>query len=290
MNKTIRKEIQHYDVWLQWNLTSQCNFGCTYCFGKTPPNKKTINRINIDAVMTTLEKDGRTFRIGFTGGEPFLIPNFTDACKKITDKHYISLNTNLVISEKIGEFCDTISPVKVLNVHASLHFEELIRNSLFDRYAANYYLLKEAGFNIYSEAIAYPETISQIKQYRAFMKNYNIEFRYAPFFGEHGNGSYPEAYSDEELSAFELDMDNIKAHYQKGNKCNAGFTAAVVSPTGKISPCFNLSGNLGHIEKGISLNERPMICPASKCVCPLNYYDEYLFLKSDYGVNLQARF
>ena len=39
---------QNYDAWLHWNISSQCNFDCEYCFGKTPFVKQTINSIDIE--------------------------------------------------------------------------------------------------------------------------------------------------------------------------------------------------------------------------------------------------
>ncbi len=279
MNKLIRSEDQHYDVWLQWNLTSQCNFGCTYCFGKTQPNKQTINQIKIDELINALDADGRTFRIGFTGGEPFLIPNFIEACKVLTEEHFISFNSNLILNS-VETFANSINPKRVLNIHASLHFEELKKKDKFERFVSNYGLLHITGFNIYDEAVAYPDMESKLNEYRELTDRYELQFRFAPFFGEYDGKFYPESYSSKQIKAFNLDPDDLAAHYQLGNRCNAGFNAAVVSPMGKISPCFNLSGNLGHIYESINLNNSPMVCPASKCVCPLNHYDKYLFNKT----------
>ena len=57
---------QKYDVWLHWNLTAQCNLNCEYCFGKIPVNKQNITSIDIEKLMGTLKKSGKTFRISFT--------------------------------------------------------------------------------------------------------------------------------------------------------------------------------------------------------------------------------
>jgi MoaA/NifB/PqqE/SkfB family radical SAM enzyme len=277
--KKYRSENQHYDAWLQWNLTSQCNFGCEYCFGKTPPNRQTIFVINTEAVLRTLESTGKIFRIGFTGGEPFLIPNFTSACKELSAKHFISINTNLALGEA-DNFANEIDPARVLNVHASIHFKELIDKGLFERFISNYKILVEKEFNIYAEAIAYPGIIDKVDYYKSLADRNKIEFIYAPFFGKFEDKFYPRAYTEEELKIFDISSEQISAHYQIGNICNAGYNAAVISPTGNISPCFNVAGNMGNINKEINFSTNKTVCPASKCVCPLNKYDNYLFNKS----------
>ena len=273
MKKKYEYTDQHYDVWLQWNLTSQCNFGGDYCFGKTPPNRQTIFSIDIDALIKTLTVTGKTFRIGFTGGEPFLIPNFVDACKELTSSHYVSFNSNLVLDDVIY-FAKVINPARVFSIHASLHFKELIDKGLFRKFVHHYKLLEEAGFNIYAEAIGYPSALNKINDYKSLAVSNGINFSFAPFFGDYNNKFYPAAYTEEEINLFELDKENIWAHYQQGNICNAGYTAAVVSPTDNISPCFNVTGDLGAIYKSINLNESNITCPAAKCGCPLNYYEE----------------
>jgi MoaA/NifB/PqqE/SkfB family radical SAM enzyme len=278
-HKSIRKKDQHYDIWLQWNVTSQCNFDCLYCFGKTPVSKADINAINIDKLVNTLNKTNKVFRIGFTGGEPFLIPNITEACKELTGNHYVSFNTNLILPE-VKEFAEKINPERVLNMHSSLHLEELKKKNLIDTFVGNYKLLENSGFNIYAEAVAWPGTGDVVESHRKLMTSLAIEYSYAPYIGNNKVLDYPEIYSDHELELFSLSRDMLEWFGQKGAKCNAAFNAGVVFSNGDIYPCFQIKKKLGNIYEEINFNSELTVCPAKRCACPLNKYDDYLFNKA----------
>jgi MoaA/NifB/PqqE/SkfB family radical SAM enzyme len=274
----VRNKNQHYDAWLHWNVSSQCNFGCDYCFGKTTPNASNIHSIDVEKLLHTLDKTEKTFRISFTGGEPFLIPNIIEACREITKQHYVSFNTNLVLN-RVREFSNTVDPDRVLNVHASLHFEELLSKSLINKFVKHFQLLEHLGFNVYAEAVAHPRILAKVDEYKSIMQREKIPYTYAPFYGLYGDRTYPESYTTEEKELFGLTEEHIDAYAQKGNLCNAGFNAAVISPKGNISPCFQISESLGNIYSEFSFEQQSTICPAQKCGCPLNYYDTYLYKK-----------
>lgn len=277
--KLIRQENQHYDFWLHWNVTSQCNFDCTYCFGKTPFSKADINIIDIDKLIKTLDKTGKVFRVSFTGGEPFLIPNIIEACAELTRKHYVSFNTNLVLPV-MKEFAEVIKPGRVLNVHASLHFEELEKRRLIETYVSNFKLLAGKGFNIYAEAVARPGSDVKVEEYRKLMSGHGIEFLYAPYVGKFNNSDFPDSYKVEDLENYNLSKEQIRWYKQKGEVCNAAFNAGVVFSNGDIYPCFQIKQKMGNVYEDIIFNSELTICPAKRCACPLNKYDEYLFEKA----------
>ena len=122
-----------YDVSLQWSVTNRCNLNCHYCFQFDSEAKRygEIYKIDIPAVIKTLNKTNKVFRIGFVGGEPFLVPNMVEACTEITKKHYIAFNTNLT-SSNIKEFSEKIDPKRVIHIVASLHIKELEKHNLLN--------------------------------------------------------------------------------------------------------------------------------------------------------------
>jgi MoaA/NifB/PqqE/SkfB family radical SAM enzyme len=281
-NKLLRNEDQHYDAWLQWNVTSQCNFDCIYCFGKIPVNKADLNVIHIEKLISTLDKTGMVFRIGFTGGEPLLIPNIIDACAELTKKHYVSFNTNL-ITPVVKEFAERINPARVLNIHASLHFEELLERKLMDNFVNNYKMLDRKGFNIYAEAVAWPGLSDRVTDYKRMMDSFGIDFVFAPYIGNNKVLDYPEVYSEKELAAYNLAGDNLSWFRQKGERCNAAFNAGVVFSNGDVYPCFQIKEKIGNVYEEIRFNNDMTLCPAKRCACPLNKYDDYLFSKASPG-------
>jgi len=276
--KLIRREDQHYDAWLHWNVTSQCNFDCTYCFGKTPVLKAETNIIDIAKLVKTLDNIGKVFRVSFTGGEPFLIPNIVEACAELTRKHYVSFNSNLVLPV-VKEFAEVIKPGRVLNIHASLHFEELEKKRIIETYVSNFKLLKGKGFNVYAEAVAWPEFDIKIEDYRKLLAGHGIEFGYAPYVGKLNNYDFPDSYKAEDLANYNLSIEQIQWFRQKGEVCNAAYNAAVVFSNGDVYPCFQIKEKMGNVYENINFNTELTICPAKRCACPLNKYDEYLFSK-----------
>ena len=287
--KLIRKDTQHYNAWLHWDITKRCNLDCEYCFGKITDTSIKVNKIHINKLLTTLEATGKIFRISFTGGEPTLVPNFVEACKSITEKHYISFNSNL-ISKNIKKFAKAIAPDRVIHIHASFHYDELSNNGLLNRFVEQYKLLETNGFNIYTEAVAYPKFLKNIDTIKTFVKNEKLNLSFAPFYGKFDDKIYPEDYSPKELELFGITQEEIGYFFQKGKLCNAGYNAAVVFSNGNVYPCHGVKTKMGNIYTHINFAEHPLECPSKKCGCPLNKYDNYLFqqISTDYHPNFQV--
>lgn len=277
--KKIRSNNQHYNAWLHWDATKRCNLDCEYCFGKiTDPNVK-VNSIDIEKLMNTLDKTGKIFRISFTGGEPTMIPNFIEAVKVITDKHFVSFNTNLIAKNLLG-IIDNVDPKRILHIHASLHYDELIKKNLLDIYIYNLKLLQKNKFNIYAEVVAYPPSINRFSELESIMKEVELDFEYAPFYGKFEEEVYPESYTESELRLYNIPNEAINCYSQKGELCNAGYNAAVVFSNGNVYPCHQIKEKIGNIYKQINFSKSLVKCPSKRCGCPLNKYDEYLFEKS----------
>lgn len=234
--------------------------------------------IDVLRLMGSLESTGKTFRIGFTGGEPFLIPNLVEACEAITRRHYVSFNTNLT-SPRVPEFAHRIDPGMVVLLHASLHIKELERTGLTDRYLRNYRLCREKGFKLMAVQVGYPPLLGEIGKYRTFFEKRGIPIRFYTFEGEYGGKSYPDAYTAEEAAAFGFERDAvIGTFHHQGLRCNAGYNVGIVSVDGKVHPCFRLQGeDLGHIYDGFSFRDRMTACPFDFCGCPMYEYDTSLY-------------
>lgn len=279
--KKIRLNNQNYDAWLHWDATKRCNLNCEYCFGKiTDPSVK-VNSIDIEKLMNTLDKTGKIFRISFTGGESTMIPNFIEAVKAITDKHYVSLNTNLITKNLLG-IIDNVDPKRILHIHASLHYDELVKKNLLDRFINNFKLLQKNKFNIYAEVVAYPPSKNRFSELELIMRKVEIDFEYAPFYGKLEEKDYPESYSKSELKLYKISDETINCYSQKNELCNAGYSVAVVFSNGNIYPCHQIKEKIGNIYEEINFSQSLVKCPSKRCGCPLNKYDEYLFEK---GIN-----
>ncbi|MFH1620131.1 MAG: radical SAM protein [bacterium] len=119
---------KQYDVALNWIITDLCDFSCEYCFFRSSADR-TIQPILISPLMSTLKKTGKTFLIIFSGGEPFLVPNFLEACRRITLEHYIGIVSNTA-GPDVEKFANDIDPDTVDCFTASLHIKELEKKKI----------------------------------------------------------------------------------------------------------------------------------------------------------------
>jgi organic radical activating enzyme len=301
-----RKPHQQYDAWIHWEVTTKCNMRCKYCFfadgdewipkdvryllrmtarklrGEQYRDTRTygeVHSIDIPKLLATLDHEKKIFRISFTGGEPFLVPNMTEVCLAISKKHYLMLNTNLS-SLAVVKFAKTIDPDRVLFIVASLHLKELERMKLEQRYIDNYLLLEKKGFVIFARVIAHPTLVSEAQMYRNRYKKFGIDIGYEPFLGTYLGKQYPAAYTTEELSIFHIPKKDLSIHTKWKNKlCIAGMYAAKAETSGNVVRCFEMKAPHGNMYTDLKFLDKPFVCPLVKCGCPFNSYDPYLYQK-----------
>ncbi len=284
----LRNKNQKYDAWLHWNITHRSNLNCLWCCSKNPLKKTAeIHKINIPALIKTVNKTNKTFKISFTGGgEPFLIPNIIEACVELTRNHFIRLVTNLT-SVKLKEFAEKIDPERVIQIIASLHIKELERLNLLDKYIYNFRLCKEKGFNIKAFEVAHPQLLDEIDKYKKFFYEKGIQLEFKSFFGEYNGKIYPNSYTEKEIRNFGLSMKEINVNRQKGNFCNAGYNIGVINPNGDLTFCNQIRKPMGNIYDKIKFNNKIVRCPFEFCGCPLNILDTYLLKKAIKETNLK---
>jgi MoaA/NifB/PqqE/SkfB family radical SAM enzyme len=298
-----------YDAMLAWsiNFTEKCNLNCAYCFKNYKLTKRVITvarrgfpaifkalryviqknkiiyvppKINTAALLKTLEKTNKIFKIGFTNGEPFLVPNIVDASVALTKKHYIYFITNLSL-KKVEEFVIRVDPSRVLCIVASLHIKELERHNLLKTYLDNFQLCKKAGIKIDAVETAYPPIMPEVEKYRVFFKKYGIKLEFNPFVGEYKGKAYPDAYTASDLEIFGLSRQTcVDWFYRKGKLCNAGYNVAQIDQFGTVTQCHNSQKRIGHIYKEINFEKELIRCPFEFCECSLCGIDPYLFKKA----------
>ena len=269
-----------YDAWLHWYVTNRCFLDCEYC--ATPDRLRgSLEPIQIDKLLATLEATGLVFRISFTGGgEPFLVPNLLAACQALVQKHYISFNTNLV-HKSVGPAFAVLPPERILQVHASCHIQALERAGLVDLFTENYRLCRQRGIAIHAEEVGHPALVPEADRYRDLFRAKGVDLHFGAFAGSYQGQSYPDAYTDGELAALRLERNartsHVTHHGTRVFMCNAGYNAAVVQPNGDIFPCDHIRKRMGNIYEKIEFAPRMRACPVAWCTCPLFDYDPMLF-------------
>jgi hypothetical protein len=197
------------DAWIHWAINDKCNFSCAYCTAGNSWKFDDYKEIDIEKFVRNLEATGKTFLVRFTGGgEPFLVKNLPELCLRISGKHYLGFNTNL-IPKPIQTLFEKLPPERVYEILASVHFAELDRQELKDRFVRHGQLLISRGFNVHFVAVAYPEFHTH---YPAWIREYGekgIKVKMVPYVGVHNNRRYPEEYTQEDIEYYGFENTDI---------------------------------------------------------------------------------
>lgn len=274
--------IHDYELVINWTLTDICNLTCDYCIQKNPAKTPVLNafirlyksigkenrKINVITAMNTIDRIEKKARIRLTGGEPFILTNFITLCSRLTENHYIDVESNFILTKRIKEFCHTINPHRVIEINAAFHIKELERINAVDKYIKNYLYCREKGFRIRSFAIAYPPVIKDVIRYKHILNTHDIPLDCYAFIGYYNSKEYPSAYSDELIKKLNINMDSIQNIIPtKRRYCTAGYGFFVINKFGHIYPCYSIKKKLGNIHKGFK-SAKPFIkCPFPKCPC-----------------------
>ena len=282
-----------YDILADWNLNTSCNFNCLYCCIDT--RQRNIHGSNdIQKIVSSFNSFGKIWLIHMSGGEPFLHPYFINLCKGLTDKNFISINTNLS-SNLVYDFCQAIDPARVSFVHCSLHISEREKKGLVDDFIEKVKLLDNSGFKVYVTQVMVPPIIQRFHEIFAFFKRKGILIRPKNLKHRYRFQEYPQSYTKEEkeiilhfidliaeedrhsgisLGHIDPDIDRLwidgYASF-RGLPCAAGKEFVFINVEGNIRRCNSDQKILGNIHLGrMELFEVDMPCRTKICICP--YY------------------
>jgi MoaA/NifB/PqqE/SkfB family radical SAM enzyme len=266
-------EIAPFCVFFSWYLNNECNYQCSFC---KPQDIKTV--------FATTDKwiqiwDGLYERYGachlhISGGEPFIYPNFIELISRLSQKHTLEFSTNL--SMDIQPFIDNISPHRA-RLGGSFHPEF----SQFERFFKKILLLKDKGFEVWVNYVAYPSHLPEMGKYKRLVEEQGIRFSIQPFNGTFSGREYPRQYTDEEKmlmadgglddvnkETIDWRTDGAKSSI-KGKLCRMGQVYARIYPNAEVYRCCgNGALRLGNLLDGsFRLLEEPLACECDNCPC-----------------------
>jgi radical SAM superfamily enzyme YgiQ (UPF0313 family)/MoaA/NifB/PqqE/SkfB family radical SAM enzyme len=219
--------------------------------------------------------------IDLIGGEPCIYPGFVDLLVSLSKKHYLGITTNL--SGDFHRFAENLSPEKFeVGIGASFHpaFTDI------DTFLGKARFLKEKGFKVWVNYVAYPPQMPQMKSIKEVVSGYGIPFVVQPFRGQYLGRQYPEHYTLEEKEVIrELagtdvniirDMEfQLERKSTYGRLCRAGQLMAHIGPNGDVKRCGEAVGKIGNIlDSDFSLLKGPESCLAAHCPCDHVYLVE----------------
>lgn len=281
------------ECFISWFISEKCNFKCTYCciepqdfFSKVKSRLrpqiefvKSMKRHrstsipliyeNIETIIENFKKQECNFTFGFTGGEPFLYPDFVKICERIIEEegYDIAFDTNLSVS--IDKFIDVVPPDRVHYITAAPHIVERERMGLKRKFINNARKLLEKGYPVTFPYIVSPELIPRFPDdYREF-KDAGLILVPVPFRGSYEGKPYPESYTEDEFSLFLKYRENPPHVPQSHNRkaCNAGMSLIRINKYGDVIRCMDDYTYYGNIYNGFKLAQRAEPCGASICSC-----------------------
>lgn len=119
---------------IEWNLGKRCNYNCSYCGNEL--HDKTSEHMPWEVFTDTVDKilagTKKKVKISFTGGEPFVNPQFLQMLKYAEEKgvHQMSVTTNGSPPMKIYEKALPYLSYVVISYHFEFAYHEKIINNI----------------------------------------------------------------------------------------------------------------------------------------------------------------
>ena len=282
-----RKSIAPHRVFITWDIHYGCNYRCTYCNTPKPgdsPSAWDRNRtqvVYLEAnkwlkIWEDIYVKYGSCEIHITGGEPFVYPAFLDLISGLSKIHTLEIITNF--SSDANDIIRAVTPDRV-RIGTTFHPEF----SDLDEFLKKHVILREHGFETWSNYVAYPPILDKMGEYKSRFDKLRISFNIQPFMGKFQGREYPAGYTNAELSYLKNcysddDIINKKTiewktstdyRKTKGRSCRMGQMYAKIYPTGDAYRCCaNGSEKLGNLIDGsFKLLDEALPCECDLCFC-----------------------
>ncbi|MBI2888950.1 MAG: radical SAM protein [Candidatus Liptonbacteria bacterium] len=262
-----------------WHLTNRCNFDCVYCH---PQIKIVLNRLHLNEphyslVVRRFNDLQKTCAILMSGGEPLLYPDFVELCAGLTQRHYLSINTNLSLDIAV-DFAHRVDPCRIIGVTAALHqVEREIKQGNIDIYLKNFLLLQRKRFNITALYVLYPPLLDRFVDDLRVLEEAGVNSISPKVFkGVYKGRRYPDNYTDEEkekILRHKYDYRFNTAYLDdqmcfRGQSCTAGSASFKIDVTGHVQRCATVKGDYGNLYEGTFVPSKgPEPCTANRVLC-----------------------
>jgi MoaA/NifB/PqqE/SkfB family radical SAM enzyme len=288
-----------YDIEADWHLLNTCNYRCAYCF--CPPailGSKLQAFAQPEGWQSTFDASGHVWLLHMTGGEPSLYPNFVELCERLTDNHYISINSNLTHSS-LAQFAQRIDPSRVSFINAGLHLEERELRCGFETFLLHANLLRSNGFVLLVSVVATPSALARFEEAIALLEPIGLYPIPKLFRGVWSGEIYPRAYNSLDKDRFRgfsriartfygsqlsdsaerpsIDLLNDETFVDglpiyTGSLCQAGERFVQILPNGDVYRCGH-KHFLGNLLDGTFVRRSfPTPCDSEHCYYFCNKY------------------
>lgn len=258
--------------------TFQCNYRCPYCEISLKELWRFFRFIEGHYWLDFFKKIPPSL-LSFTGGEPFLYPDFLFLMEELPKRHLVLITSNL--SMPIEQFLDVAPVEQIIAFMGSLH--PLQKNFSMRKFLTRIKMLQEYGILVWVNYVAYPAQIEIIPKIKHLIEGEGIFFNVDPFISKTYN------YTEEEkgqVSKFVMQKRKVGYSWEEEGfrkLCSAGRDYICTIPTGDAYRCnsgFFLHDralfHIGNIKQSLKLNSRPKECFNScPAACDLSYVTTY---------------
>lgn len=262
-----------------WDIHYACNYRCSYCFlaDKWDTASKANRYPGIKKWMQVWDRIYERYgdcHIHFSGGEPFMYPDFLDFVTHLSNKFTLEFTTNL--SFDAPYFIRKVKPESgKLNVSFHPEFAD------FDKFIKSVLLLKRSEFPVSVSFVAYPPHLKMMSELKNKFNEKEIDFIIQPFRGNYGQRIYPAGYTetDKDLLRF-CGVDpavnkDIFDYYFKTNQeetrlCRMGQAYGKIYASADVHRCCSAGANkIGNLldDPDFSLLDKPETCGIKDCAC-----------------------
>lgn len=276
-----RTEPPHRVFWC-WDISYVCNYKCSYCIVDTWRETTYLTAEEWRQIWDLIFENYGSTHIRFSGGEPFVYPNFFKLLKFISENHTLNMTTNLSFDvEEFVKEVGSIADKAQLVISASFHPEFVQLKDFIEKIC----YLKSKGIYASASLVAWPPFLKDVLTIKEEMERNKIEFLIIPLQGTHFDKKYPEGYTDEERKFLEglsvltsnpasKDMANFKIKQEnktlKKRLCRMGQNFGMIRPNGDVYRCctFEKVAYLGNLIEGtFKLLDSPEWCEITPCNC-----------------------
>lgn len=286
----------HYDVEADWMLYTTCNYRCEYCgISEERLGAKVKIRATPDEWRAAFDATGKTWLLHMTGGEPSHYPGIAELCARVTERHFISINTNLT-GQAMLDIADTVDPSRVSFINAGLHAQERDRRNGYGVLLRHAEALLKRDFPLMVSVVATPEVIRDYDSIRAQLAPIGIAPLPKLMTGRYAGQMYPQAYTAEERATFRRHLLAAEQTYPilfggkrerptidptlgrkyltgvrsyRGEMCSAGQEFVFLSPSGSVARCGqgkSKGKNMGNVlQRTLRLKTKAKPCDRTYC-------------------------
>jgi MoaA/NifB/PqqE/SkfB family radical SAM enzyme len=281
-----------YEIEADWVLLRTCNFRCRYC---AIPPEELGGKIHVHATasewLEAFKATGKSWLLHITGGEPSVYPGFVELCERLTENHYLSLNTNFS-NACLDEFCEKVDPSRVHYINAALHYEERLQKDSIDIFIKRALRFKERDFNVLISSVITPTVAGVFGELEAQFEGQGLFVIPKVMRGWYAGKLYPNSYTRSERTLIRGHLARARGRYATilarmgepptinmfmderflrgipnygGSLCASGSKFVEIEPNGDVFRCSSgqMLGNV--LKKNLILLNNARRCDTSYC-------------------------